>query len=200
MSRDVLYIESAEQAAVLLKPRRVELLRAMTEPKSCPELGELFGETPQKIYYHVKAMERAGLVERTGERRIRGILEGFYQAQARSYWLAPTLVKRLGGTAAVRDRASLAVLAGHAEQMLHDVGRLIGRSSQGTDTPSLSLAAEIHLPDADRRAGFMRDLERTVQDLARRYSTAEGERPTRARGHTFRLTIGCYPRPEAEAA
>ena len=85
MAQDVLYIESAEQAGVMLKPLRIELLRLMERPRTCPELAEVFGETPQKIYYHVKALEKARLVERCGERQVRGATEGFYRARAKSY-------------------------------------------------------------------------------------------------------------------
>ena len=117
-------VDSVDQAAVMLKPMRVALLREMAEPRTCPELAELFGETAQKMYYHVKTMERAGLVERSGERSVNGIAEGFYRARATSYWLSPRLVRRLGGTAAVRDQTSLRMLAGHAEDLLEDVARL----------------------------------------------------------------------------
>src|SRR5215831_8485479 len=95
--QEMLYIENVEQAVALLKPRRLEILKQLGEPHSCLELAELLEDTPQKIYYHVKALEQAGLVEKVSERRIRGILEGFYQARARSYWLAPSLVGRVGG-------------------------------------------------------------------------------------------------------
>jgi DNA-binding transcriptional ArsR family regulator len=47
----------------LLKPIRLEILKRLDEPRTCPELADYFDETPQKVYYHVKALEHAGLVE-----------------------------------------------------------------------------------------------------------------------------------------
>ncbi len=198
MPQDVLYIESVQRAGVMLKPLRIELLRLMDRPRTCPELAELCGETPQKIYYHVKELERAGLVERCGERQVRGALEGFYQARARSYWLAPTLVRRLGGVRAVRDQTSLAVLCQHAERMLEDAGRL---SAAATDAhvPSLSLAAEIELPSPARRGAFLKELGETFERLARKYGASEQSAP-RTSPDTFRLTLACYPRPLQEVA
>lgn len=38
--RDVCYIQNLAQAATLLKPMRLELLKGMAEPRSCPELAE----------------------------------------------------------------------------------------------------------------------------------------------------------------
>ena len=58
LMQDVLYIEAVEQAATLLHPQRMELLQHMEKPCTCPELAALFDSTPQKIYYHVKALKR----------------------------------------------------------------------------------------------------------------------------------------------
>ena len=87
--QDIFYIETVDQASTALKPIRIEILRRMAEPRTCPELAEALGETPQKIYYHVKQLQKAGLVEKVEERRVRGVVEGYYQAVARAYWLGP---------------------------------------------------------------------------------------------------------------
>ena len=61
--QEVLYIEDVDQATALLKPQRIEMLKLMDHPCTCLELGKIFGETPQKINYHIKALQNAGLVE-----------------------------------------------------------------------------------------------------------------------------------------
>ncbi len=197
MTQDVLYIESAEQAGVMLKPLRIELLRLMDRPRTCSELAEVFAETPQKIYYHVKALERAGLVERCGERQVRGATEGFYRARARSYWLTPTLVRSLGGATKVRDQTSLTMLCQHAERMLDDAGRLARKRDAGIHVPSLSLGAEISLPDARRRSEFLRELQETFERLATKFGAREPNQ-SRDNDETFRLTLACYPKPDKE--
>src|SRR3954465_15968369 len=90
--QEVLYIEDVEQAAALLKPQRIEMLKLMDHPRTCLELGIILGQTPQKIYYHIKALQSAGLVEQVGERRVRGTVEASYQAPANSHGLAAKLV------------------------------------------------------------------------------------------------------------
>src|SRR5258705_284450 len=67
--RDVMLIEDADQAGAVLNPLRLELLRRADEPRTCKELAEALRETPQKIYYHVKVLERAGALEKVEERR-----------------------------------------------------------------------------------------------------------------------------------
>jgi DNA-binding transcriptional ArsR family regulator len=195
MPQDVLLVDSVDQAAVLLKPLRVAMLREMEEPRTCPELAERFDETPQKIYYHVKTLERAGLVERTGERWVNGIAEGFYRATAQSFWLSPRLVRSLGGRWAVEDQTSLRILAGHAEEMLEDVAHLAERSTAGEHIPSLSLAVDIALPHAERRGEFLEELRTTFERLARKYTSSKSSHAP----ETFRFTLACYPTPPREA-
>ena len=190
--QDVLYIERVEQATTLLKPQRIELLKRMDEPRTCPELAGFFGESPQKIYYHVKALEKAGLVERTGERRVRGVVEGFYQAKARSYWLAPQLVGRIGGRRLAQDQLSLRVLLSLAEEIHDDIGHLAHETAR--ETPSLGLSAHIHLPDGNRRGEFLQEVQAVFQDLARKYGLPEGDTPPVAPGQSFRLVLACYPK------
>jgi DNA-binding transcriptional ArsR family regulator len=81
--RDVLYLEQIEQAEVLLKPQRVEILRQLAEPRTCTEVAARLEQTPQRVYYHVKQLVAAGLVEQVDQRKVRGITEGIYRAAAR---------------------------------------------------------------------------------------------------------------------
>ena len=191
----VLYIESVDQATALLKPRRIEILKRLDEPRTCPELAAEFGESAQNIYYHIKALEQAGLVEKVGERRVRGTVEGRYQARALSYWLAPQLVGQIGGPRATQDQTSLRYLLSLAEEVQSDVGRLAQQVEAGQSVPSLSLSANIYLPDGDRRAAFLRDVQATFERLAREYGRPADEAmaTTAAPGQDFRLVLACYP-------
>jgi DNA-binding transcriptional ArsR family regulator len=188
--QDVYYIEDVDQAMVLLKPIRLEILRRLGEPHTCDELAEVFDDSAQKIYYHVKALQEAGLVDKVSEKRVRGTVEGHYQAKARSYWLAPTLVGKVGSPQQARDQASLRVLLQLAEDVIEDTARLGSASESGQTVPSLSLSAQIHLTDANRRAQFLQELQSIFQTLALKYGVAE-EADESA---NFRLVLMCYPK------
>ncbi len=194
--KDFHYIETAESATALLKPFRLELLKRLDEPRTCVELAEVFGQTPQKIYYHVKALEKAGVVEKVSERRARAIMEGVYQASARSYWLAPQLVGAVGGQRAAQDQTSLRVLLSLAEEMQAEIGKLGRDSEAGRDVPSLSLSGEVYLPDASRRAEFMREVQELMQALARQYGLPGDAQTDGATGESFRIVLACYPKQE----
>jgi len=183
--RDVLYLERLEQAETLLKPQRVEVLRQLAEPRTCAEVAAALGQTPQRVYYHVRRLVEAGLVELVSERRVRGITEGTYQAGARSYWLSPGLVGRLG-LRRTRDELSLGYLLDLMEEVQAEVAAL---DRSAPELPSIGVSGEIRVRPQDRQA-FLDDLRTTLQDLFTRYGGAEGD--------AFKLAVACYPKEQRD--
>jgi DNA-binding transcriptional ArsR family regulator len=183
--RDVLYLAQIEQAEALLKPQRIEVLRQLAEPRTCTDVGTQLGQSPQRVYYHVTRLVGAGLVDRVSERKVRGIHEGIYQASARSYWLSPDLVGRIGLRKA-QDELSLGYLLDLVEEVQADIGAL---DRTAPELPSIGVSGEIHVP-ADQRQRFLDDLQSTLQDLFTRYGGAEGD--------AFKIAVACYPKGERD--
>jgi DNA-binding transcriptional ArsR family regulator len=184
--RDVLYLEQLDQAEALFKPQRIEVLRRLAEPHTCGEVAEQLGQTSQRVYYHVKRLAEAGLVTKVDERKVRGIHEGVYQATARSYWLSPRLVGRIGGLRRAHDELSLGYLLDLMEEVQADVAAL---DRTAPELPSIGVSGEIRVPP-DRRQEFFRDLQSTLQDLFSRYGGAEGD--------AFKLAVACYPKGDQD--
>lgn len=183
--RDVLYLEQIEQAEALLKPQRIEVLRRLAEPRTCTEVAAQLSQTPQRVYYHVKRLVEAGLVEQVSERKVRGISEGIYQATARSYWLSPRLVGRIG-LRKTQDELSLGYLLDLMEEVQADIAAL---DRNRPELPSIGVSGEIRVPP-ERRQEFMNDLRDALQDLFTRYGGAEGD--------AFKLAVACYPKGETD--
>ena len=181
--RDVLYLDRLEQAETLLKPQRIEVLRELAEPRTCTEVSARLGQTPQRVYYHVKRLVEAGLVDQVAERKVRGIHEGIYQASARSYWLSPRLVGRIGLRKA-RDEMSLGYLLDLMEEVQADVA---GLDRTAPELPSVGVSGQLRLRP-DQRQQFFDELRTVLQDLFTRYGGTEGD--------AFKLAIACYPRGE----
>ena len=177
----VMFLERIDQAETLLKPRRIDILRRLAEPHSCPEIATALDESTQKIYYHVKRLEEADLIDRVAERRVRGIVEGIYQSRARSYWLSPRLVGQIGRKR-TESELSLGFLLTLTEELTEDVARLAATSPEAA---SLGFSAEIHLRPEQREA-FLHDLQASMQALLTRYGGAEGE--------ALKIAFACYPK------
>jgi len=182
--KDVEYLDRLEQAEALLKPQRVDVLRQLAEPRSCTEVATVLDQTPQRVYYHVKRLVEAGLVKQVSERKVRAVSEGVYQATARSYWLSPGLVGRLGPRVA-RDELSLGYLVDLMEEVQADVAAL---DRTAPELPSIGVSGEIRV-EPERRQEFLDELKTTLQDLFTRYGGAEGD--------AFKLAVACYPKGDA---
>jgi DNA-binding transcriptional ArsR family regulator len=181
--KDLLYVEGFEQAEALLKPQRVEVLRHLAEPRSCTEVGVRLAQTPQRVYYHVKRLVDAGLVTQVSERRVRGIVEGIYQAAARSYWLSPRLVGTIGGPR-VRDELSLGYLIELVEDVQTDLAAL---DRARPELPTLGVSGRIAL-SPERRKEFFDELRTTLRDMFTRYGGADGD--------PFTMAIAVYPKED----
>ncbi|TMQ62413.1 MAG: helix-turn-helix transcriptional regulator [Candidatus Eisenbacteria bacterium] len=198
--RDVMLIEKPDQAGALLHPLRLELLKLTDEPRTCTDLAEVLGETPQRIYYHVKVLERAGVLEKVEERKVRAISEGYYRATARSFWLSPRLVGRIGGPRRARDQMSLGFLLALAEELQTDVGRLA--ETEREEAPTLGFTAQVRLARPADRTAFLTDIQNLIQSIAKKYGAVgpPSLQPKETSPETFRIIFACYPRPEERSA
>src|ERR671927_1420354 len=86
---DVTVIEDPAAAEVSLDPIRAGLLAELAEPGSASTLAARVGLARQKVNYHLRALERHGLVELVEERRKGNFTERVLRATAGSYVISP---------------------------------------------------------------------------------------------------------------
>lgn len=178
---EVIYLDRVDQAEALLKPHRVSVLRELATPRTCGEVAAALGQSPQRIYYHVKRLEAAGLVRLTSERKVRGLTEGLYQAVARKYWLSPAIVGTLDDVARSGDDRNLAHLLDLAENVQRDIATL---DPEAVRLPSIGISGDVRVRP-EQRQEFLSALQGALQDIFTRYGGAEGD--------AFKLAIACYP-------
>ncbi|MBV8718359.1 MAG: helix-turn-helix transcriptional regulator [Chloroflexi bacterium] len=183
--REVLVLEQLPQVDALLKPQAIEVLRQLAEPRSCTEVAVRLGQTPQRVYYHVKRLVDSQLVDQVAERKVRGIHEGIYLASAKSYWVSPNLVGRIGTLRQAQDAFSLGFLLDLVEEVQSDIAAL---DRAAPELPSIGVSGEIHVMP-ERRQAFFDELQRVLQDLFTRYGGGEG-----AGVDAFKLAVACYPK------
>src|SRR3981081_2230972 len=86
---DVAVIDDPAAAEASLDPIRARLLAELAEPGSASTLAARVGVTRQKANYHLRALERHGVVERCEERRKGNCPGRVLQATAASYSISP---------------------------------------------------------------------------------------------------------------
>src|SRR6185312_686014 len=91
--------ESLEQVRALADELRVRIFSMLAqEPMTVTQVGKALDIAPAKIHYHVRELERVGLVRQVFTREKSGILEKYYRAVARDISVPRSLV-----TSAPRD-------------------------------------------------------------------------------------------------
>jgi DNA-binding transcriptional ArsR family regulator len=188
-------IAHAARAAALLDPTRLALLERLAEPDSASGLARKLGLPRQRINYHLRALERAGLVEEVETRRRGNCTERLVRSTAASYVIDPSVLGRMGADPdRIEDRFSSAHLVALAARAIREVSAQRARADrEGKRIATLSLQVDVRFATAESRGAFAAELARTVAALAARYHDAESPA-----GRTFRFVVGGYPAPPLE--
>lgn len=180
-------LDDLDTALLAMAPVRREILAALVEPASAAGLAERLGMPRQKIGYHLRALEDAGLIRLAGERRKRGFTERLFVA-AEDYVLDPALLQAPPDPDAVeaQDRHAAEHLIAAASAMVRDVARMRqAAAEEGSRLLTLTMEADVGFARPADFDAFTEDLTAAVAAVARKYPAASGRR--------YRLTAAAYP-------
>ena len=114
---DVAVIEDPAAAEAALDPTRARLLAQLAEPQSATMLAAAAGLPRQKVNYHLRTLERHGLVELVEERRKGNVAERMVRAIAASFVISPAALAAVApDPARAPDRLSAGWLLALAAQ------------------------------------------------------------------------------------
>jgi DNA-binding transcriptional ArsR family regulator len=180
-------------AAVLLRPLRARILEALAEPRSAASVARSLDVARQKVGYHLKELERQGLVELVEERRVGNCVERVVRATSRAYLVsAEALGSLAGGAAEATDRFSAAYVLAVAARTLREVARLREHADETSKrVATLTLETEIRFASAADRGAFAEDLANAVARLTAKYHDESAPR-----GRPHRLVAIAYPKPK----
>lgn len=189
-------IDDPTAAQVALHPIRQRMLEELARPDSAAGLSRRLGLPRQKLNYHLRQLEREGLVEVVEERRRRNCTERLVRAVARSYVIGPsTLGGAAADPAAIRDRASSAYLIAVAARVIREVASLRDQAvGAGKRLATLTLSTEVRFASADDQRAFAEELTTAVANLVAKYHDEQS-----AGGRRFRVVAGAHPMPAEES-
>jgi len=189
---DVAVIADPAAAEASLDPVRARLLAELAAPASAVALAARLGLPRQKVNYHLRALERHGLVELVEERRKGNCIERVMRATAASYVISPAALDQVApdpARAGGGDRRSSQWLLALAGRLVGDVGELTaGAESAGRRLATFAVDGEVRFASAADRAAFTRDLAAAVASLVARYHDAGAPR-----GRDHRLVLAVHP-------
>jgi DNA-binding transcriptional ArsR family regulator len=196
--QSVTVIDDPSAAEVSLDPVRARLLAELAQPASAAALAAKLGLARQKVNYHLRALERHGLVELAEERRKGNVTERVMRATASSYVISPAALAAVApDPERSPDQLSALWLLALAARLVKELGVLIGRARRARRAlATFAIDAEIRFASASDRAAFAAELSAAVEGLAARYHDEFA-----ARGRSHRLLLALHPsitRPAAE--
>jgi DNA-binding transcriptional ArsR family regulator len=183
-------LRDPEALQALAHPTRVEILEALRDPASAAAVARQIGQPRQRVNYHLKALEDAGLVEPVGERQSGNFVERLYRSVARAFVVAPEVAWRSGRRLeALRSQHALETLVAFGERLQADAVELLDRAAfDDEEIASAAVSAEACFDTPEDRAAFMREYLLATRALLERYGSREGA--------PYRVVLAVHPQTE----
>lgn len=188
---DIAVIDNPQAAEVSLDPTRARLLAELgIEPGSATTLAAKVGLPRQKVNYHLRALEKHGLVELVEERKKGNVTERLLRAAAASFVISPLALAAVQpDPSRSPDRLSARWLLALAARLVRDVGELITGATQARQrVATFALDGEVRFASAADRAAFAEELSRAVAALIAKYHDAEAPG-----GRDHRMIVAIHP-------
>jgi len=185
-------VNEAKSAGSLLHPTRLKLLSLLREPNSASAVAGKAGIPRQHANYHVRELERAGLVKVVREQNRGSVTERIVQATAETYVIGPNALGALAGEPSkVRDRFSLEYMIALGSRMVGELGSHLRRSRNGkSEANTLSIETKIKFDSSEDRAAFAKEFTSEMARVIAKY-----HKPDSKSDDSYRVLLAVYPTP-----
>jgi DNA-binding transcriptional ArsR family regulator len=186
----VAVVDGRSSAAALLDPTRGRILAVLQSPASATGVAHDLGLSRQLVNYHVRALERAGLIEEVERRQRRGLEERIVRATASHFLISPDALGTLGATPPdATDRFSATYQVAVAARTIREVSTMAALARDaGKRLTTLTLDAEVRLATPAAREAFANELTAAVNRVVAKYHDAQAPD-----GRPYRLFVGAHP-------
>jgi len=188
-------IDQPDRVRLALSPLRRQLLERLRTPASASQIASELTIGRQRVNYHLRALERAGLLELVEERQRRGCTERVLVTRARLFVVDPTVVNAGEPLAAAKhpgaaqDRFAAEHLITSAATTVREVARMQARAQEeGTRLLTVTIDTELSFPTPA-------DLERFADKLADFVAREAAALESTPGNRRYRLVIGAHPAP-----
>ncbi|WP_107503807.1 winged helix-turn-helix domain-containing protein [Arthrobacter sp. ERGS1:01] len=191
---NVAVIEDAAAAEASLDPIRALLLAELRHPASAATVAGRIGLPRQKVNYHLKALEKHGLVVLVEERRKGNVTERIMGSAAESFVISPAALPGVAPDPALApDRLSARWMLAVAAKLVKDIGTLItGADRANQPLATFALDGELTFANPADRAAFVGELAATMGALMEKYHS---DNPDVGRKH--RIVVALHPSVKA---
>ena len=159
-------LDDPDRVVEVLSPMRRHILAELRRPDSATGLARRLGSTRQKVNYHLRALEDAGLVEVDELRPRRGLIERIMRRTSDVVLVDPGAFDTTG--LGRGDVAGLSGVVASAVDTIRRAARVAsGASAKGERVAAASLEAEIRVAGPSQLEAMLADLA----DVVARYDS-----------------------------
>jgi DNA-binding transcriptional ArsR family regulator len=182
------------QVRLLADPLRLKILGAFGRtPRTTKQVAVLLGEKPTKLYHHVEALERAGLLVLKETRPNRGTLEKYYQAVATRIQVGPSVFAAPDGPNEGSE-ATASMLLSMLDTTRQDIVRMLEGTSARDGVAQQAVAGRLMVRARPEQIEHVR--ARLLAFLDTLKAECDPEPPEDA--VTYGLTLAFYPLPRPQ--
>lgn len=158
------------------------------EPDSASGLARRLGDSRQRLNYHLRALEKAGILEVGEERRRGNCVERVLRVVAERFVIDPTALDAPTPALEAGDRFSSSYLVALAARSIDEVASLRAKAAdEEKRLATASIDARVSLDSPDAMRDFVEELTEAVAEVVARH-----HRPGAA-SRTFRVTTLTHP-------
>lgn len=184
------FVDNTAGAAALLNPLRLQILERLREPDSASGLSRLMNLPRQKLNYHLRELEKHGLIEPVEERKKGNCVERIVRATARYYFISPEALGNLAtDPEQIQDRFSSTYLVAVAARAIQDLAVLRTRAEKaGKKLATFTLETNVRFASAADQHAFTEALANAAAKLVAQYHDEKAPG-----GRQIKFIIGAYP-------
>ena len=185
--KEIMMLKDLKQIRVFAHPLRARLVEAFAEkPRTAKQAAEIIGQKPTKLYHHVEALERVGLIKLVKTRKKRGTLEKYYRTVAKRFSVDSSVFATKSNGKALRGefRAMFANMFDNTMREINESisGKLI---SPGKEERQATLARK----RIRTTPGNIKKLDKKIQKLLSEFLAASDKKGD----VEYALTLVIYP-------
>jgi hypothetical protein len=190
---DIHTITDLAQVRVLADPFRLKLLGAFGDrPRTTKQVAQRLGEKPTRLYHHVEALERVGLLILKETRPNRGTLEKYFQAVATRFQIGPALSFTCEPGGPAIDAAASMLMSILDTTRAELAGALNARRPQGCVADPAVVARMLVHGEPGRITEFRSRLLALLDEFKAECGAEDSDKPA-----SYGLTLAFYPLPRS---
>jgi DNA-binding transcriptional ArsR family regulator len=165
---EVYALETIEQLRAISDALRIRIIELLSgQQMTVTQLGEHLGIAPAKVHYHVRELERVGLLRLVETREKGGVLEKYYRTLARDYRVPSALLRSAPPDEVLAVITNM--LSGMTSRLLWAVESKL-REPETQNDPHIAIGDDtVYMTDEE-----VREVMRQIQELLKPYESPRG--------------------------